>query len=103
MNKKDKTAIIVSMLYPLLLLLVLALESPFSFYMYIILGIVLCIYWALRFIKRDTSSLNKVKSNDQESSSVVDELLKWNDLKDNGAITEAEYQQEKIRLLNRDK
>ena len=110
MNKKDKIAITLSVLYPLFLILVFALESPSLFYIYVVLGIILCVYWAARFIKGDTSFLNKerkntqtAQSNDRVFSSVADELLKWSDLKDKGAITEDEYQIEKSKLLNRDK
>ena len=110
MNKKDKIVITLSMLYPLLLILVFALASPLSFYIYIVLGIALCIYWAARFIKGETGFSNKGTTNSHtlqgeelSSYSVVDELLKWNNLKDKGAITEAEYQQQKAKLLDGDK
>ena len=108
MNKKDKILITLSVLYPLFLLVVVALASPFLFYLYIILGIGLCVYWAVRFFKGDTRFLDKknknttIESKEQNTASVADELLKWNDLKDKGAITEDEYEKEKSKLLNRE-
>ncbi len=110
MNKKDKIAITLSVLYPLFLILVYALASPLLFYVYVALGAVLCVYWVVRLIKGDTNFLanksnntNTVKSDNLDYFSVADELLKWSDLKDKGAITADEYQKEKTSLLNREK
>lgn len=64
------------------------------------------LYWGIRYVNGDISFLvkrieatNLKQNRSKDSSLVVDELIKWNDLKDKGVITEAELQDIKDDLL----
>ena len=51
------------------------------------------------FLKRCKVSQEKPRVTDQVTSSTADELLKFKQLLDMGAITEAEYNAKKAQLL----
>ena len=113
MTKKDRIAISISILLLLLTAFwsaVLGKPGPV-----VILGFTpLVLYWGYRFIKNDISFLQRssktknAKSIREIATDVVrtfkatnkaDELLKWNELLEKGAITQEEYDKAKRDLL----
>lgn len=52
-------------------------------------------------VNRKTSDVNIVKSDNLKAYSVADELLKWAKLKEDGLVTEQQFEEARQKLLNR--
>lgn len=98
MNTKDRIAIVIT----------LVMIGPFPFiyannpnqiiYGYIIALVILVPYWGYRFVVRDIGFIKK----DSKNICSPDELAKWGKLKDDGHITEQEFNDAKNKLLNKE-
>jgi hypothetical protein len=102
MTKKDRIAISISVAWLFLGIVISLAENSWN--PFIQLGFLLVIYWGYRFIKNDISFLQRSPKTTNEKDietidSKADELLKWNELLEKGAITQEEYDKAKRDLL----
>jgi uncharacterized membrane protein len=102
MTKKDRIAISISIV---ILFLTILWAGEKGVAVFVIFGLSpVGAYWLYRFIKNDLSFLQRnIKTlNNKDNAatrSMADELLKWNNLLDKGAITQEEYDKAKQDLL----
>ena len=112
MTKKDRIAISISVAWLFLGIVISLAENSWN--PFIQLGFLLVIYWGYRFIQNDISFMrrNPKTANDKsiggiatdvvrtfKATNKADELLKWNELLEKGAITQEEYDKAKRDLL----
>jgi len=79
-----------------------------------IAGVLIVLYWIVRFLKNDIGFLQRKSSGDQQKhsrvkilkgdgsdqTSLADEIAKWGKLKEDGHISEKEFEKVKNKLLN---
>ena len=114
MTKKDRIAIFISITWVLIIALVSAEQRHDQFSQFCVFSSPVFFYWAYRFIQNDISFMgrNSKTANDKSIGGIVtdvvrtfkatnkaDELLKWNELLEKGAITQEEYDKAKRDLL----
>ena len=114
MTKKDRIAISVSITWILIIALLAAANGRDALSIFSVFSSPVFFYWGYRFIQNDLAFLQrnpktaKDKSIREIATDVVrtfksknkaDELLKWNELLEKGAITQEEYDKAKRDLL----
>jgi hypothetical protein len=114
MTKKDRFAVSVSITWVLIIALFAAEIGRDWLSFFCVFSSPVFFYWAYRFIQNDISFMgrNPKTANDKsiggiatdvvrtfKATNKADELLKWNELLEKGAITQEEYDKAKRDLL----
>jgi hypothetical protein len=112
MTKKDRIAVSISVAWLFLGIMISIATNDWE--PFLVFESPLVIYWGYRFIQNDISFMrrNPKTANDKsiggiatdvvrtfKATNKADELLKWNELLEKGAITQEEYDKAKRDLL----
>ena len=114
MTKKDRITVSISITWILIIALIAASQRRDNLEIFSVFSSPVFLYWIYRFIQNDLSFLqrNPKTANDKsireiatdvvrtfKATNKADELLKWNELLEKGAITQEEYDKAKRDLL----